>query len=64
MAYNLYRSTGMNPRREHVAGGFATIEAALLAIPRGVIMWERDVDGHDAADAFGADGNVYSVESR
>lgn len=63
MSYTLTRSiTG--PHRETVATGFATIEAALQAIPRGVIMWERDADGADAADAFGADGNVYSVESR
>jgi hypothetical protein len=64
MTYNLFRAGEHGPRREHVAGGFATIEAAILAIPRGVIMWERDPDGHDAADAFGADGNVYSVEAR
>lgn len=57
--YTLYRSHFL--WREAV-GQFETIEAAIEAIPGGVVHWARDEDGHDAADAMARDGRLYAVE--
>lgn len=62
MAYDLLNVDALPYRRRYL-GTFATIADALQAIPAPLIQSEYDA-GHDAADAFGVDGNVYSVESR
>ena len=60
MKYDLLNVDAL-PYRRCYLGTFATIAAALQAIPAPIIHSEYDAE-HDAADAFAANGSLYVVE--